>query len=70
MSQVFPLPDYLQKMVDESPALQRAVEDGVDLTLLVESLSWTPTERFRRHQQAAAFFEEVRKAGQRKRGEL
>ena len=46
---------------------QLAQEDGVDLTLLYERLSWTPTERLVRNYKAAAGFEELRKAGQRYR---
>ncbi len=64
------LPEYVRVLAKDSPALQRAVEDGVDLTLLLERLQWTPTQRFVQHQQALVFFEELRKAGQRKRGEL
>jgi hypothetical protein len=69
-SLIAPLPDYLQKMVDDSPDLQHAVEFGIDLTLLIENLSLTPTERIRKLQAAIEVFEEFRKAGQRQRGEL
>lgn len=69
-SLITPLPAYLQKMVDESPVLQHAVEFGIDLTLLAERLEWSVTERFERHQAAMEFFEEIRKAGQRQRGEI
>ena len=32
------------------PALQRAIEDGVDLSLLIENLRLTPTQRVQRAQ--------------------
>lgn len=35
-----------------SPAVQRAVEFGIDLTLLIENLKHTPTERVRRSQRS------------------
>jgi len=50
-----------------TPALKGAQEEGIDLTLLYERLSWTPTERLRRNYEAAEAFEELRKAGQRHR---
>ena len=67
---IAPLPGHLQKMVDESPILQRAVEDGVDLTLLIENLSLTPAERLSKLQVAIEVFDEFRKAGQREHGEI
>jgi hypothetical protein len=50
-----------------TPALRRAQEEGIDLTLLYERLSWTPTERLTRNYEAAEAFEELRKAGQKHR---
>jgi len=50
-----------------TPALKKAQEEGIDLTLLYERLSWTPTERLKRNYEAAETFEELRKAGQRHR---
>ena len=50
-----------------TPALKKAQEEGIDLTLLYERLSWTPTERLRRNYEAAETFEELRKAGERHR---
>jgi hypothetical protein len=32
-----------------TPALKKAQEEGIDLTLLYERLSWTPTERLKRN---------------------
>ena len=51
-----------------TPALKKAQEVGIDLTLLYERLSWTPTERLSRNYEAAEVFEELRKAGQKHRG--
>ena len=50
-----------------TPALKKAQEEGIDLTLLYERLSWTPSERLRRNYETAEAFEELRKAGQRHR---
>lgn len=50
-----------------TPALKKAQEEGIDLTLLYERLSWTPTERLMRNYEAAEAFEELRKAGQKHR---
>jgi hypothetical protein len=47
--------------------LAAAKEYGIDLTLLVENLSSTPTERLRNAQGAARFMQELRRAG-KKRG--
>lgn len=47
------------------PALKQAIEYGIDVTLLIENLRYTPTERLRRHQAVlesiVALREEVRK---------
>jgi hypothetical protein len=51
-----------------TPALKKAQEDGIDLTLLYERLSWTPTERIEKHLQMLEFASELRKAGERHRG--
>ena len=50
-----------------TPALKRAVEEGIDLTQLYERLRLTPTERLRQNFQMAGFVEELRKAGQKHR---
>jgi hypothetical protein len=52
-----------------TPAFKKAKEEGIDLTLLYERLVWTPTERIERHLQALEFANELRKAGQKHRGE-
>jgi hypothetical protein len=48
-------------------ALQRAVEEGIDVSLLYERLLWSPTERIERHQRVFEFAERLREAGERKR---
>ena len=50
-----------------APALRKARNEGVDLTLLRERLSWTPSERLKRNYEAAESFEALKKAGQRHR---
>ena len=51
-----------------TPALKKAQEEGIDLTLLYERLAWTPAERLKRNYEAAEAFGELRKAGQKHRG--
>jgi len=38
--------------IARTPAVQRAIEFGVDVTLLLENLKHSPTERVRRAQQS------------------
>ena len=52
-----------------TPALKKAQDEGIDLTMLYERLSWTPTERLEKHLQMLEFANELRKAGQKKRGD-
>lgn len=52
-----------------TPALKKAQEEGVDLSQLYERLSWTPTERIQKHLQMLEFANELRKAGQKHRGQ-
>lgn len=47
-------------------AIQEAIEYGIDVTLLYETLSLTPTERVEWHQRLLEAAEELRKAGERK----
>ena len=51
----------------ESSAIKRAEEYGTDITLLIENLRRSPTERLRRHQAMLEFIAELRRAGRRKR---
>jgi hypothetical protein len=48
-------------------ALKKAQEQGIDLSLLYERMSWTPTERLRRNYETTKALEELRKTGQRHR---
>ncbi len=50
--------------VSSSDAIQRAIEYGVDITLLQENLKRTPTERLESFQHWLAFAEEIRRAGE------
>ncbi len=47
--------------------LAAAKEFGVDLTLLIENLALSPTERLQRLCAAEGFYEALRKAGARNR---
>ncbi len=47
--------------------LAAAKEFGVDLTLLLENLALTPTERLQKLHAAQIFYEELRRAGKRSR---
>ena len=53
-------------ITDPLSALKKAVEEGIDISLLYERLSWSPTERIERHQRALEFAETLREAGKRK----
>lgn len=47
-------------------AIERAKEDGIDITLLYENLSHTPTERIENFLKWLEFAEELRRAKQKK----
>jgi len=51
-----------------TPALKKAQEQGIDLSLLYERLSWTPAQRLKWNYDTAEALEELRKAGQKHRG--
>lgn len=51
-------------------AIQRAIEYGIDVTLLYESLSLTPTERMERHKEFLKEIAELRRAGEKKHGKF
>ena len=58
-----------REMKDTEPsAIKQAEEYGVDISLLIENLRRSPTERLRRHQAMLEFVAELRRAGQKKRG--
>ena len=52
-----------------TPALKKAREEGIDLTQLYERLSWTLTERIQKNLQMLGLANELRKAGQKHRGQ-
>jgi len=41
-----------------TPALKKALEEGIDLSQLYERLSWTPTERIQKNLQMLNFANE------------
>jgi hypothetical protein len=43
-------------------AIKVAQKYGIDISLLKESLSWTPSQRFQHHQDALNFIEKNKKA--------
>ena len=53
----------LDERTEQQSALERAKAYGVDITLLLENLKYTPQERLERHQRVVAFLEEMRRAG-------
>jgi hypothetical protein len=55
----------VEKSEKSTPALKKAQEEGIDVSLLYERLSWTPAERLRRNYETAEALEELRKAGQK-----
>jgi hypothetical protein len=57
----------MERDVKLTTGLKKAQEQGVDLSLLYERMSWTPTERLRRNYETTEALEELRKAGQRHR---
>ncbi len=48
--------------------IQKAIDYGIDVTLLYERLKLTPTERIEKHEQMLEFVEELRRAGKEKYG--
>jgi len=55
--------NYKYKKVD---AVQQAIDFGIDVTLLYETLSLTPTERLEKHDKFLEEIAELRKAGQKR----
>ena len=56
----YPPPDFVDPVIE-------AYKKDVDRTILRENLKLTYEERLRKHQNAQAFFEELRRAGERAR---
>jgi hypothetical protein len=59
----------MENTKEPMPALQKAQEEGIDLTLVFERLFWTPTERIEKHLQMLEFADALRKAGQKHHGQ-
>ena len=59
----YPPPDFIDPVIE-------VYKKDVDRTILRENLKLTVEERLRKHQNAQAFFEELRRAGQRARAEV
>lgn len=60
-------------MNDSNPpktAVERAVEFGIDISLLIENLKLTPTERLRKAQQALESILALREESERSRSRL
>lgn len=55
--------NYQNKAMDP---VERAKEEGIDLTLLYENLRRTPTERIEKWENIYEFVEELRRAGAQK----
>jgi hypothetical protein len=56
----YPPPDFIDPVIE-------AYKKDIDRTILRENLQLTVEERLRKHQNAQAFFEELRRAGKRAR---
>ena len=54
--------------VDLMDAIERAKENGIDLTLLYENLSLTPTQRIDKFLNVLEFAEELKRAGAKLHG--
>jgi hypothetical protein len=54
----------VEKGDKSTSAVSKAQEEGIDLSLLYERLSWKPTERIEKHLRMLEFTNELRKAGQ------
>lgn len=60
-----------ERLLNPAPgsAIEAAQKFGIDLTLLVERLRMTPTERLERHQSALEMVEALREAGRKRCGQ-
>jgi hypothetical protein len=60
-----------QRLLNPAPgsAIEAAQKFGIDLTLLIERLRMTPTERLEHHQAALEMVEALRDAGRSMRGQ-
>jgi hypothetical protein len=53
---------------ERTDSIQKAIEFGIDVSLLYERLKLTFTERIEKHQQIIEFVEELKRAGAKKHG--
>ncbi|MEW6557072.1 MAG: hypothetical protein AB1349_06935 [Elusimicrobiota bacterium] len=51
-------------------AIQSAIDYGIDVSLLYESVSLTPTQRIQKNQEMLEVAEELKKAGEKKHGKI
>ena len=58
---------YVGQRRKRKSAVERAIEYGVDVSLLRQNLRMTPTQRLENFQRWLAFAEEVRRAGEKMR---
>jgi hypothetical protein len=59
----------MKKPKKHKTSIQKAIDFGIDVTLIYERLKLTPTERLKKHEQALEFAEELKRAGQKNRGQ-
>jgi hypothetical protein len=53
---------YSVKNIEQIPEIRAAIDYGIDVTMLIDNIHRTPSERVRRHQIALATVEMLRKA--------
>jgi CMP-N-acetylneuraminic acid synthetase len=58
--------EFLQKDTEE--IIEEAKKYGIDITILLENLKLTPTERIRKYQNILEFVEALKKANKKKHG--
>lgn len=52
----------IPKRKQKSNPIQKAIDYGIDISMLIDNIKRTPTERVRRHQMALGAVEKLRKA--------
>lgn len=65
-------PEIEKRFRDPAPgsAMEAARDFGIDLTLLIERLRLSPTERVRQLEEAMKMFAQIQGAAQRRKGAL
>lgn len=56
--------------IEPKNPIEEAIEYGIDVTLLYETLKLTPTQRMEKHDEFLKEIAELRKAGERKHGKF